>query len=223
MTVCVFGIFSFSSIGLQVLMFPEGTDLSAYGLTRSDAYAKKMCLPLYRYTLHPRTTGFESFVRALGPNLGYVYDVTVAYPYAITESELKMALGDCPQEVHFYVRRWAANQLPPLADKPAVTRDDSSEVSSTPSPLAKWLQDRWAEKEQMLKDFYGQQALQVFWGVRIIRNRGSLSIRILFDLPRSCQFLLELFVFLLNHSHAELAESFPPNLRDGYCLFYYEA
>nr|CDS26610.2 lysocardiolipin acyltransferase 1 [Hymenolepis microstoma] len=138
----------------HVLMFPEGTDLSACGLTRSDAYAEKMGLPLYRYTLHPRTTGFESFVRALGSNLGYVYDVTVAYPYAITESELKMALGDCPQEVHFHVRRWAANQLSPLTDKPAVTRDDSSDVSSTPSPLAKWLQDRWAEKEKMLKDFY---------------------------------------------------------------------
>lgn len=77
-----------------------------------------------------------------------------------------MAIGDCPQEVHFHVRRWAANQLPPLTDKPTVTNsfpdggnqvdNEVSEISSTSSPLAKWLQSRWAEKEKMLKDFYGK-------------------------------------------------------------------
>ncbi|VUZ44639.1 unnamed protein product [Hymenolepis diminuta] len=169
----------------HVMMFPEGTDLSVYGLTRSDAYAKKVGLPLHRYTLHPRTTGFESFVRAFGSDLAYVYDVTVAYPYALIESELKMAIGECPQEVHFHVRRWAANQLPPLTDKPTVTNsfpdggsqvdNEVSEVSAS-SPLAKWLQSRWAEKEKMLKDFYASPPDERrFPGQELVREGAMIA------------------------------------------------
>ncbi|KAM7542632.1 hypothetical protein Aperf_G00000018052 [Anoplocephala perfoliata] len=142
----------------HILIFPEGTDLSVFGLKRSDAYAKKMNLPLYRYTLHPRTTGFETIIKELGSELGYVYDVTVAYPYALTESELAIALGACPQEVHFHVRRWAASQLP-LSDKTVATNSNgihlangTSEIPT--STLAQWLQERWAEKEKMLKEYY---------------------------------------------------------------------
>ncbi|KAH9280520.1 Lysocardiolipin acyltransferase 1 [Echinococcus granulosus] len=135
----------------HILLFPEGTDLSVYGLKKSDVFAAKAGLPRYRYTLHPHTTGFETFARALGSELAYVYDVTVAYPYALTESELRMATGHCPQEVHFHVRRWPAHQLPRPTDAALVTNNGST---INTSPLARWVQERWAEKEQMLKDYY---------------------------------------------------------------------
>uniref|UniRef100_A0A158R9R9 PlsC domain-containing protein n=1 Tax=Taenia asiatica TaxID=60517 RepID=A0A158R9R9_TAEAS len=135
----------------HILLFPEGTDLSVYGLKKSDVFAAKAGLPRYRYTLHPHTTGFETFVRALGSDLAYVYDVTVAYPYALTESELRMATGHCPQEVHFHVRRWPAHQLPRPTDAPLATNGANT---ITTSLLARWVQERWAEKEQMLKDYY---------------------------------------------------------------------
>ena len=45
-------------------------------------------------------------------DLGYVYDLTVAYPYAVVESELRIATGHSPREVHFHVRRWPVSQLP---------------------------------------------------------------------------------------------------------------
>ena len=80
--------------------------------------------------------------------------MTVAYPYALVESELRIATGHCPQEVHFHVRRWPASQIPkPDSSTPQSTTDES--YKNVTSPLANWLQERWAEKEQLLKDYYG--------------------------------------------------------------------
>lgn len=71
--------------------------------------------------------------------LRYVYDVTVGYPYVLPESELSMALGECPQEVHYFVRRW------PISDIPV----------SCPVELDNWLNQQWQKKEEMLKAYYG--------------------------------------------------------------------
>ena len=42
----------------QLLLFPEGTDLSQQNKDKSNEFAKKNGLPLYDYVLHPRTAGF---------------------------------------------------------------------------------------------------------------------------------------------------------------------
>jgi lysocardiolipin and lysophospholipid acyltransferase len=46
----------------QILMFPEGTDKTAYTSARSDEYAKREGLPPLKNLLHPRTTGFTHLV-----------------------------------------------------------------------------------------------------------------------------------------------------------------
>lgn len=86
-------------------------------------------------------------------DLGYVYDLTVAYPYAVVESELRIATGHSPREVHFHVRRWPVSQLPKPIEVSRLASESNNE--KTTSPLARWLQERWAEKEQMLKEYYG--------------------------------------------------------------------
>uniref|UniRef100_A0A5K3EZB1 PlsC domain-containing protein n=1 Tax=Mesocestoides corti TaxID=53468 RepID=A0A5K3EZB1_MESCO len=133
----------------HVLIFPEGTNLEPSTIEKSDRYAEKMGLPKHRYTLHPRITGFEHFVRAMGKDLAYVYDITVAYPYTLTESELKMATGDCPQEVHYHVRQWAVSELPPISDEKP-TNPGTPAISA----LGRWLQQRWTEKEELLRNYY---------------------------------------------------------------------
>ncbi|KAG5857933.1 hypothetical protein ANANG_G00024650 [Anguilla anguilla] len=50
---------------LQLLMFPEGTDLTDNTRARSDEFAQKNGLPKYEYVLHPRTTGFTFIVDTL--------------------------------------------------------------------------------------------------------------------------------------------------------------
>nr|VZI08375.1 unnamed protein product [Spirometra erinaceieuropaei] len=137
---------------IGILMFPEGTNLCPESIVSSDSYAKKTGRPLLRYTLHPRVTGFQHFARNISSRLSYVYDVTVAYPFAMPESELSLFLGNAPQEVHYYVRRW------PIASIIGSSAGDSPNAENAAAALGAWLNERWLEKEQLLKDYYRMNA-----------------------------------------------------------------
>ncbi|XP_064350705.1 lysocardiolipin acyltransferase 1 isoform X3 [Camelus dromedarius] len=50
---------------LQLLIFPEGTDLTESTTARSNDFAEKNGLQKYEYVLHPRTTGFTFVVDRL--------------------------------------------------------------------------------------------------------------------------------------------------------------
>ncbi|KAH0509717.1 Lysocardiolipin acyltransferase 1 [Microtus ochrogaster] len=147
---------------LQLLIFPEGTDLTALksnqgslpcgkskdhpppsrsksNKTRSNDFAEKNGLQKYEYVLHPRTTGFTFVVDRLreGNNLDAVHDITVAYPYNIPQTEKHLLLGDFPKEIHFHVHRYPVNTLP-------TSKED----------LQLWCHKRWEEKEERLRSFY---------------------------------------------------------------------
>ncbi|KAJ8401168.1 hypothetical protein AAFF_G00387500 [Aldrovandia affinis] len=124
---------------LQLLMFPEGTDLTENTKARSDEFAEKNGLPKYEYVLHPRTTGFTFIVDTLrkGDNLDAIHDITVAYPQNIPQTERHLILGLFPREIHFHVRRYPVSALPGAG-----------------AALQEWCQERWAEKEARLRDFY---------------------------------------------------------------------
>ncbi|XP_061115013.1 lysocardiolipin acyltransferase 1 [Conger conger] len=124
---------------LQLLMFPEGTDLTENTRARSDDFAQKNGLPKYEYVLHPRTTGFTFIVDTLrkGDNLDAIHDITVAYPQNVPQTERHLVLGLFPREIHFHVRRFPAAGLPPAGPE-----------------LQAWCRERWAEKERRLRDFY---------------------------------------------------------------------
>ncbi|XP_061551752.1 lysocardiolipin acyltransferase 1 isoform X2 [Phycodurus eques] len=127
---------------LQLLLFPEGTDLTENTRVRSDEFAVQHDLPRYQHVLHPRTTGFTFIVERLrkGDNLDAVHDITVAYPKNIPQTERHIMLGLFPREIHFHVRRY------PVATLPA----PSAELES-------WCRERWAEKESRLRDFYSSR------------------------------------------------------------------
>ncbi|KAJ7991188.1 hypothetical protein DPEC_G00294660 [Dallia pectoralis] len=127
---------------LQLLLFPEGTDLTDYTRAKSDEFAEKNGLPKFEYVLHPRTTGFTFIVDILrkGDNLDAVHDITVAYPKNIPQTERHLVMGQFPREIHFHVRRYEASALP-----------------RSSSDLQAWTQERWAEKELRLRDFYASE------------------------------------------------------------------
>ncbi|XP_078391392.1 lysocardiolipin acyltransferase 1 [Cetorhinus maximus] len=124
---------------LQLLMFPEGTDLTASTKARSDQFANSRGLPTYEYVLHPRTNGFSYIVEQLrkGSNLDAIHDVTIAYPYNIPQSERDLFTGNYPREIHFYIRRYPASQLP-----------------SSVEGLKEWCCLRWHDKEKLLRSYY---------------------------------------------------------------------
>ncbi|XP_036290754.1 lysocardiolipin acyltransferase 1 isoform X1 [Pipistrellus kuhlii] len=124
---------------LQLLIFPEGTDLTENSKARSNEFAEKNGLQKYEYVLHPRTTGFTFVVDRLreGKNLDAVHDITVAYPHNIPQTEKHILQGDFPKEIHFHVNRYPVDALP-------TSKED----------LELWCHKRWEEKEERLRSFY---------------------------------------------------------------------
>ncbi|XP_055721694.1 lysocardiolipin acyltransferase 1-like [Salvelinus fontinalis] len=99
---------------LQLLLFPEGTDLTDYTRARSDDFAEMNDLPKFEYVLQHRTTGFTFIMDSLrnGNNLDAIHDITVAYPKNIPQTERHLILGEFPREIHFHVRCCEASILP---------------------------------------------------------------------------------------------------------------
>ncbi|XP_064622153.1 lysocardiolipin acyltransferase 1-like isoform X2 [Lineus longissimus] len=126
----------------QLLLFPEGTDLTPFTKTRSDAFAEKNGLPKFNYVLHPRTTGFTFLAQHMKKNgtLDAIYDITIGYPVNIPQNELSLFKGDFPQEVHYHIKRNPCHQIP-----------------DTEKGLVSWCQERWSEKEERLEQFYAQK------------------------------------------------------------------
>ncbi|XP_004451123.1 lysocardiolipin acyltransferase 1 isoform X1 [Dasypus novemcinctus] len=138
---------------LQLLIFPEGTDLTEYSKARSNDFAEKNGLQKYEYVLHPRTTGFTFVVDRLreGKNLDAVHDITVAYPHNIPQTEKHLLTGNFPKEIHFHVHRYPVDTLPASKEE-----------------LQLWCHKRWEEKEERLRSFYQGEKNFCFTGQSII-------------------------------------------------------
>lgn len=138
---------------LQLLIFPEGTDLTENSKARSNDFAEKNGLKKYEYVLHPRTTGFTFVVDRLreGKNLDAVHDITVAYPHNIPQTERHLLCGNFPKEIHFHVHRYPIDTLP-------TSQED----------LQLWCHKRWEEKEERLRSFYQGEKNFYFTGQTVI-------------------------------------------------------
>lgn len=128
--------------GPQFLLFPEGTDFRVDSLENSKRFARKNELPEFDYVLHPRTAGFTLMFNhmRLNNNLDQVVDVTVGYPKNMVQKETDLVTKQLPQEILFHVQVFNISTLP---------REQEG--------LNKWIQERWEEKEYMLKRFYEEK------------------------------------------------------------------
>ena len=128
----------------QLLLFPEGGDMTKKTKTKSDKYADENGLPRYQYCIHPRTTGFVYVMNALrSGGLDAVYDVTIGYPDVLPKTEMELAKGVMPREVHFHIKSY-----------------DDRDVPTDDEELGQWCRDRWTEKEERLKQFYTHKEFQ---------------------------------------------------------------
>lgn len=123
---------------LQLLLFPEGTDLSPRTLQSSLSFAAKAGKPALHHCLLPRTGALNAALQTLrGRNLDAVYDLTIAYTGVVPQNETCLLTGALPREIHVHVRRHPAASMP----------EDELRVRD-------WATDRWVEKEQALRGFY---------------------------------------------------------------------
>ncbi len=126
---------------IQLLIFPEGTDLSESNKLKSQQFAGKNGLPRYEYVLNPKTKGFVHCLQELrkGKTQPPVLNLSVGYVGSIAQNEKDIAAGRWPTELHFHGHLLAPSELP---------MDDVG--------LEEWLKERWQEKERQLERFYAR-------------------------------------------------------------------
>ena len=137
-----FSYFTSTRYPVQLLLFPEGTDLSESNKHKSHLFAEQNGLPKYEYLLNTRTRGFLHCVQELrkGPSTLSVVNMSVAYVGGMPQNERDIAAGNWPKEIHFYARHVPPAELP---------NDDQG--------LEEWLKRCWDDKEKQLEKFYSNK------------------------------------------------------------------
>ena len=131
---------------MWLLIFPEGTNLSANTRKKSVAWSQKSGKPDMKHQLLPRSTGMQFCLEQLDDSVEWVYDCTVAYEgtpkngYAQDFFTLRSTFlqGRPPKSVSLHWRRFAVADIP--------VNDEEK--------FAAWLEQRWREKDDMLEHFY---------------------------------------------------------------------
>ncbi|KIV85305.1 hypothetical protein PV11_01012 [Exophiala sideris] len=131
---------------MWLLVFPEGTNLSANTRKASVKWAEKQHIPDMRHLLLPRSTGLFFCLQQLKGTVDWVYDCTIAYegtPKGAYAPELftirtTYLQGRPPKCVNMYWRRFAVSSIP-LSDQ---------------THFEQWLLERWREKDELLEQWY---------------------------------------------------------------------
>ncbi len=127
--------FRSNRLAFWIISFVEGTRITEEKLEASRRYADSKGLPPPHHVLIPRTKGFVAAVGGLRDQLDAVYDITIGYPNGIPT--LWQFIKGFANRAHFHVRRFPINEVPAEAEQ-----------------LARWLCDRFSEKDVLLEHFY---------------------------------------------------------------------
>lgn len=130
---------------MWLIIFPEGTNLSATMKAKSAAWAKKQGIDDMKHQLLPRTKGLQLCLHKLAKTTEYLYDCTIAYEgippgaYGQDIFTLKSSMfeGKPPKSVNMHFRRFRVSAIP-------YTNDQAFEV---------WSRNRWREKDYLLEYF----------------------------------------------------------------------
>lgn len=131
---------------MWLLIFPEGTNLSAVTREKSASWAKKSGVPDMKHQLLPRSTGLQFCLQELRQSTNWLYDCTIAYEgvpkgqYGQDIFTLKSSFfeGRPPKSVNLFWRRFKISDIP-------LDNDEA---------FGRWLINRWREKDYILEYFY---------------------------------------------------------------------
>ncbi|KAK4057474.1 hypothetical protein OIO90_001543 [Microbotryomycetes sp. JL221] len=147
---------------MTLLIFPEGTIVTKNTRPKSLAFAEKMGLPDYEYTLLPRSTGLFFSLRNLVkqyPDLTLV-DLTIGYPGACNapksypEDHFSLTIWFKqvpPPKLHIHIKRYKVITEVPLGDLSHV--EDNDGEPNERQAFDNWLRQRWQEKDDLMKRF----------------------------------------------------------------------
>lgn len=130
---------------MWLLIFPEGTNLSAPTRDKSAEWAKKSGIDDMKNQLLPRSTGLQFCLQELKGTTNWLYDCTIAYEgvpkgmYGQDIFTLRSSFfeGRPPKSVNMYWRRFKIADIP-------IDND---------AAFSRWLMNRWREKDYILEYF----------------------------------------------------------------------
>lgn len=130
---------------MWLLIFPEGTNLSANERRKSQEFCIKSGKTDNRHCLLPRPSGMQLLLQELRDTVPYLYDCTIAYepiPPGRYGSEIYglrsvYFQGRPPSSVNMHWRRFKVADIP-IDDK---------------ASMHEWLDARWREKDDLLDAF----------------------------------------------------------------------
>ncbi|CAI6335057.1 unnamed protein product [Periconia digitata] len=159
---------------MWLVIFPEGTNLSAVTREKSQKWAKKNGLQDMKHQLLPRSTGLRFCLQELKETTEWLYDCTIAYEgvppgqfgqdiFTLRSSYFE---GRPPKSVNMHWRRFHIDSIP-------IGNAKAFEV---------WLRNRWREKDYMLEYFqrHTRFPAEEFWKDHLDmgdRSSQSQSIR----------------------------------------------
>lgn len=120
---------------LWLVSFVEGTRITPAKLEAAQQYARSRGLEPLEHLLMPRTKGFVATVEGLRGHLHAVYDITLGYERGVPT--LWQYVQGFARTIHMHVKRHDLADLPTDKDQ-----------------LARWLIDRFVEKDRLLDRFY---------------------------------------------------------------------
>ncbi|KAI8938927.1 hypothetical protein NX059_004782 [Plenodomus lindquistii] len=130
---------------MWLIIFPEGTNLSASTRANSKKWADKNGLQDMKHQLLPRSTGLKFCLNELKNTTDWLYDCTIAYE-GVPDGQFGQDIftlrssffeGRPPKSVNMHWRRFRLDNIPYENTK-------AFEV---------WLRNRWREKDYMLEYF----------------------------------------------------------------------
>ena len=130
---------------MWLIIFPEGTNLSASTREKSKKWAEKNGLEDMKHQLLPRSTGLRFCLNELKETTEWLYDCTIAYegvpPGQFGQDIFTLRStffeGRPPKSVNMHWRRFHVSSIP-------IQNTKAFEV---------WLRNRWREKDYMLEYF----------------------------------------------------------------------
>ncbi|KAK5696343.1 hypothetical protein LTR17_024283 [Elasticomyces elasticus] len=130
---------------MWLMIFPEGTNISANTRQNSATYSAKAGIKDMKHMLLPRSTGLQFCLQELKGTVDYLYDCTIGYEgipegmYGQDVFTLRSVYfqGRPPKSVNMHWRRYKISELP---------------INDTDA-MYQWTLQRWREKDDMLEQF----------------------------------------------------------------------
>jgi hypothetical protein len=152
---------------MWLIIFPEGTNLSATTREKSKKWAEKNNLQDMKHQLLPRSTGLRFCLNELKDTTEWLYDCTIAYE-GVPAGQFGQDIftlrstffeGRPPKSVNMHWRRFHIDTIP-------IQNTKAFEV---------WLRNRWREKDYMLEYFNRNNRFPAedFWKQHLDMDGGS--------------------------------------------------